>query len=383
MALLMLVLGSGFFSTLSAQSNPFLQGSKPPADQTGGDAAGTPGENGAVIQAGIPMPAFLVDLQRSLHQTLSDATKRIKTESGDYDIGAVVVVLLAAFAYGVFHALGPGHGKALVATLFVSRPARIRQSISLGYLIALIHAVVAIAVVLIILYLIQAVFLASFDQASHWTSVLSYGLVALLGLFMFAGALVETISGGRRHLHFHVHLPHWLPGAAAARHSHTHDHDSRGHVHDRNHTHHAHDHDHSHHHGPHDHDHDEHPSSGTHSLESPAADNRASPVKGSEIFATALASSIVPCPGAATIMVFAVSLGLPFIGALAVVSLSVGMGITTSLVGVLAILAQRGILKSASLGGAKLARIAASVLRVLGTAAIFVLGLVLLLGQLV
>jgi ABC-type nickel/cobalt efflux system permease component RcnA len=50
-----------------------------------------------------------------------------------------------AFLYGVFHALGPGHGKFVVASYFLSREARIWRGFLMGVQIALTHVVSAVA----------------------------------------------------------------------------------------------------------------------------------------------------------------------------------------------------------------------------------------------
>lgn len=59
-------------------------------------------------------------------------------------------------------------------------------------------------------------------------------------------------------------------------------------------------------------------------------------LKGQGLYSTVIISGLVPCPGAAIIMIFAVTLGMIWQGVLAVAAMSLGMGLTISLAGYLA-----------------------------------------------
>jgi ABC-type nickel/cobalt efflux system permease component RcnA len=61
-----------------------------------------------------------------------------------------------------------------------------------------------------------------------------------------------------------------------------------------------------------------------------------------------LSSGMVPCPGAATIMVLCISVGLPLAGVFSGLALSAGMAIVTVSVSLAAILGKQGVLRLAS-----------------------------------
>lgn len=66
-------------------------------------------------------------------------------------------------------------------------------------------------------------------------------------------------------------------------------------------------------------------------------------VTGKGLYGTLLVSSLFPCPGVIMILTFSLSLGVLFLGVLAVVALSIGMGITISIVGFLAVTGRKGL----------------------------------------
>src|SRR5437868_13289052 len=67
--------------------------------------------------------------------------------SAKTDGSAVWLLLGISFAYGVFHAAGPGHGKAVISSYLVANEETARRGIALSFASAFMQALVAIAVV--------------------------------------------------------------------------------------------------------------------------------------------------------------------------------------------------------------------------------------------
>lgn len=88
----------------------------------------------------------------------------------------------------------------------------------------------------------------------------------------------------------------------------------------------------------------------------------------------AVVSGLVPCPGAAIILFFALALGVPWVGVLAVVAMSFGMGLTISAVGMLT-LCGRGALLHASQRAPGWQHRAGQVFSIIGPLLIMTLGL--------
>jgi nickel/cobalt exporter len=86
-----------------------------------------------------------------------------------------------SFLYGVFHAVGPGHGKAVISSYLVANEETWRRGVVLSFASAGIQSVVAIVVVAIAAVLLGATAKA-IGLTVHLVETVSYGLVILIGL---------------------------------------------------------------------------------------------------------------------------------------------------------------------------------------------------------
>src|ERR1700686_5369974 len=141
------------------------------------------------------------------------------------DGSAAYTLMGISFLYGIFHAAGPGHGKAVISSYLVANNETWRRGVVLSFASALLQAVVAIAIVGIAAVLLNAT-AKTMGNAVRVIEIVSYALIVLIGLRLL------WVKGRA--------LWHLLrPGA----------HDHHGHAHDHHHGHgHAHDHGHDHHH---------------------------------------------------------------------------------------------------------------------------------------
>ncbi len=89
-----------------------------------------------------------------------------------------------SFLYGVFHAVGPGHGKAVISSYLVANEETWRRGIVLSFASAGIQSVVAIVVVAIAAVLLGAT-AKTIGLTVHLVEIVSYGLVILIGLRLF------------------------------------------------------------------------------------------------------------------------------------------------------------------------------------------------------
>jgi ABC-type nickel/cobalt efflux system permease component RcnA len=315
-----LLLMAGLIGPTGAVADPFTGGggtplSEKPIGQPDTPPAPAPVRNGDVATP-LPGTGFFNAMLRSLaHQQLllndriSHQFKAVRdTGSGT----AFFTILALAFFYGVLHAAGPGHGKSIVAAYFVSNEARWTSGVVMGGVISLMQGVTAIVVV----FLLSLVFRTSqmaVENNGAMVEFISYGLVVLIGLVLFYRAVT-----GKGHNHHH--------GPVSFGHDHSHDHTHHDHAH-HDHDHHACDHDHGH---GHQHEHHDH-----HPVSRPGVSFRR---------VLTLAAGVAPCASAIIIMLFALANGALMVGTIAVLSLSLGMGLTVSAIGVLSILA-RGMMK--------------------------------------
>jgi len=98
------------------------------------------------------------------------------------DDGAAMWTLFGiSFLYGVFHAVGPGHGKAVISSYLVANEETWRRGVVLSFASAAVQSVVAIVIVAIAAVLLGATAKA-IGLSVHLVEIVSYGLVILIGL---------------------------------------------------------------------------------------------------------------------------------------------------------------------------------------------------------
>ncbi len=96
----------------------------------------------------LPPPAaegisgWLLAKQAEFYRALSGTIRAAKTDGS-----AVFALFGISFLYGVFHAAGPGHGKAVISSYMVANEEAWRRGVVLSFASALLQALVAIAIV--------------------------------------------------------------------------------------------------------------------------------------------------------------------------------------------------------------------------------------------
>ena len=123
--------------------------------------------------------------QLHLKEKMTVLVRRAKTTES---ITPWLIVLMIAFGYGALHAAGPGHGKAVAISFISSRDASLGSGLLFGSLIAFCHGFSGIICVLGLYYFFKGGISGTLGAVSHITQIVSYSLIALLGL----GILVKN-----------------------------------------------------------------------------------------------------------------------------------------------------------------------------------------------
>lgn len=148
-----------------------------------------------VIHYSIPFQKFLGrinGLQHNYTEQLSMLTKEVKVRKTSK---IFLSLILIAFIYGTIHALGPGHGKTLTFSYFLStETAKFKKGLLLGNLIAFFHVSSAIIIVLILYFVIKKSFLNTFEDVHSFISRVSAILVLGVGLFLLAGKIIRLLK---------------------------------------------------------------------------------------------------------------------------------------------------------------------------------------------
>ncbi|MGQ0286745.1 zinc transporter permease subunit ZevB [Pasteurellaceae bacterium 22721_9_1] len=131
----------------------------------------------------------VVGWQKDINQLLSQQLHQIKQEPISAGIGLVA----ASFLYGVFHALGPGHGKFIITSYLSTHQSKLATSMRLTFLSSLMQGIVAIAATSIIVVLLN-LSSAQFKTSQLWLERVAYGLIFLLGLQWLWQAIKNVLS---------------------------------------------------------------------------------------------------------------------------------------------------------------------------------------------
>lgn len=278
----------------SAQTSPPSAFGTPPQREAAPPTFTSPGAaapKAAPLQAKGPLGGLLswvAQTQQRLQRELAGAVKRLK--SGN-PVAAGLFLAGLSFAYGIVHAVGPGHGKAIISSYVLANEETVRRGILISFLAAGLQGLTAVALVSILLVVLNA----TGFQVTAWVNQLetaSYGLIALVGLYLL---VTELIRLWRRR----------VQGEAT--------------------------HDHGHHH--HDHDHGEGEACNH------MVDTRdiAGPMSWRKVAAVVFSVGIRPCSGAVLVLIFALAQGLFWAGVAATFAMAFGTAITVAVLATMAL----------------------------------------------
>jgi nickel/cobalt exporter len=295
--------------------------------------------------------------QQSMQRDLAASVKRLKSGNA---IAAALALAGLSFLYGVVHAVGPGHGKAIISSYVVANEETVKRGIMISFLAAAMQAVTAVLLVSVLLIALNATGLQLNAWATQLESV-SYALIALVGLYLLSTQILRL---------WRLFVPR------AVQESGHHHHHGHGRAHHHDHDHHDHDHHHAHH--PHAHAPGEACADCGHVVD---ARKLAGPFSWRKVAAVVFSVGIRPCTGAILVLVFALTQGLFWAGVAATFAMALGTAITVAVLASLALGSREIALR---LGGANTAWANAvwTTCAIGGAAVIFLFGSILFLASL-
>jgi ABC-type nickel/cobalt efflux system permease component RcnA len=278
-----------------AMRHPFAVG----ASEAGGGAGGLMG--------------WLLAEQSRFYLLLTTTMRAIRTNAS---AGWTLAGL--SFAYGVFHAAGPGHGKAVIASYMIANERALKRGLVLTGFAALLQGIVAIAIVTIAALIFNATAKRMSDAAAVIEQV-SYAAITALGLWLVwrkGRALIAALRPLKVGALFHAHGAHRGELALATTHG------SNGFACSAHDHHHVHDESCRHVHAP-----------------DPSTLDAAN-FSWSSALATIVAAGARPCSGAILVLVFSLSQGIYLAGIGATLAMAVGTGLTTGALAATAVFAK-------------------------------------------
>jgi nickel/cobalt exporter len=283
---------------------------------------------------------WLLAKQAEFYRALSGLVRAAKADGS-----AAWALLGMSFAYGVFHALGPGHGKAVISSYLVANDETWRRGVILSFASAMLQAAVAVTIVGVAAVLLGATARAM-SETVRWIEIVSYALIAALGarlLWVKGRALIAALLALREP------APALAPLGAAVAEPHS-DHHHHDHHHHHNHHHHHHHHAGNAHirhfgqgsdHEPRDdiscglpgHVHDAHCGH----AHGPEPQDLAGPGGWQRGLSAIVAVGLRPCSGAILVLVFSLAQGLFWAGVASTFAMGLGTAIAVAAIATLAV----------------------------------------------
>jgi len=264
---------------------------------------------------------WMRDKQQNFYRKLSGAIRGIASGS-PFQAGWTLVFL--SFLYGVFHAAGPGHGKAVISGWLLATKSDLRRGIIISAMSAFLQALTAIAIVSGLLFFVSSAAAMARDVAGFLESA-SYLMIGGLGLYLIWSTLSPVLARSqaiaaapagvttRVHEGPHFEIVSPLPARELA----------ADHVHG--------------------------PDCGCGHAHLPEATEVRGDWSWGRAFTLALAIGLRPCTGALLVLIFSWGMGLYWAGIVSTLAMGLGVFITISVIASLAVFAKSAAVRYSTL----------------------------------
>lgn len=215
---------------------------------------------------------ILSEKLNQLKEQIEDTLEDIKQNNS---ISAYFWLLFFSFIYGILHAIGPGHGKSLVSSYFISQNKSYFKAFSIASLIGVVHTFSAFILTLIVYYILGLMFSSSLVNIEQMATKVSALIIIAIALYLIYKKYKKTTAK----ISFNVGVS---PSFVKTQQN----------------------------------------------IHKPISSCECSGCKTTSTdLGVILAAGIVPCPGTVTIFLFTISLGIYFVGFLSAIFMSIGMSL--------------------------------------------------------
>jgi nickel/cobalt exporter len=132
--------------------------------------------------------AWINTHQQAFYRSLTDALKAMRE-----DPASLVTLIGLSFAYGVFHAAGPGHGKAVISSYLLANEIELRRGILVSFVSAILQGLVAIAVVGTAYVVLRGTSISMTD-ATRTLEIASYAMIVAFGFWLLVRKLKASFA---------------------------------------------------------------------------------------------------------------------------------------------------------------------------------------------
>jgi len=127
--------------------------------------------------------------QQQFYRALTGALKSMREDNS-----RLWLLVGLSFAYGVFHAAGPGHGKAVISSYMLANEVALRRGIMLSFVSAFLQASVAILLITLVFLFLRRTSIKMTD-ATWFLEIASYLLITLFGAWLLWQKSAPRVRG--------------------------------------------------------------------------------------------------------------------------------------------------------------------------------------------
>jgi ABC-type nickel/cobalt efflux system permease component RcnA len=152
------------------------------------------GTNEVSVQPGGMFAGFFLWInteQRAFYKAMTVALKGMRDDGN-----AAWLLIGLSFAYGIFHAAGPGHGKAVISSYMLANESTLKRGIFLSFVASALQALSAA-------FIVGAAFLLlrgtswSMDDATQGFEIASFALITGFGAWLLWSKIFRTAKASR------------------------------------------------------------------------------------------------------------------------------------------------------------------------------------------
>lgn len=116
--------------------------------------------------------------QKDFNLQLSSSLNQLNQQHQE----AGITLILISFFYGVFHAVGPGHGKFILTSYLALEQSKLKQAVKISLASSIVQGIVAILLVsvIVVMFTLSRQY---FNLTLKWVERLSFLLMIMLGIF--------------------------------------------------------------------------------------------------------------------------------------------------------------------------------------------------------
>lgn len=126
----------------------------------------------------------IVENPQTILEKFTNNIKKYLVDIQKGDNVALVFLLMASFLYGVIHAFGPGHGKALAFSYFSAQKSSYFEAFIISLVTAFIHILGALFIVLFSVFILQSVLNRFMEDSISYITSFSAVIIMFLALYI-------------------------------------------------------------------------------------------------------------------------------------------------------------------------------------------------------